>query len=371
MNALSHPLYRLLAVTLLAGSLLVLSGCGDAPATGDAQAEEKRVPVRVAKVSSGPALPAIRVPGVVWVKDASRLSFKVGGVIAGIDVEPGERVRKGQRLARIEQTEIGAATEQARQMAQKAQRDLERGEKLYADQVITLEQVQDLRTQAAMADAGLKSARFNQQYALIEAPFDGVVLRKLAQERELVTAGQPILALSREGEGWVVKASLSDREIVQTTIGDVARVELDAFPGQTFEAHLTEVASAADEKTGMFDIEAQLDPVPSNLKTGLVARLSWQPQAAQAAELAYVPFAAIVDGHGGQAYVYELVDGRAVRREVQVAFIDRERVALKSGIAPGTTVIAEGAQFVADGIAVKVRAPDETVQAPEPQLAAG
>lgn len=370
MNALVPVLRRLLALALLVTPVLLLPACGEAPADGATQVE-KQVPVRVARVSSGPSLPAIRAHGIVMVKDASRLSFKVGGVIASIEVEPGQRVRRGDRLARIEQTEIGAATEQSRQMAQKARRDLERGEKLYQDQVITLEQVQDLRTQAAMADAGLKSAQFNQRYALIEAPFDGVVLRKLAQERELVTAGQPILALSREGEGYVVKAALSDREIVQSAIGDVAQVELDAFPGQAFSARLTEVASAADEKTGMFDIEAQLDVSPANLKSGLVARLKWQPQSLDGTELAYVPFAAIVEGNGGEAFVYELVEGRAVKRAVQIAFIDRERVALRAGIAPGATVIAEGAQFVADGSAVKVKADDETVATDRLAQAAG
>ena len=85
----------------------------------------------------------------VVTKHEMRLSFKMGGLVRRIHVQQGEAVKKGQRLAEIELTEVDAQVEQARQMAEKAQRDLKRGENLYADQVISLEQLQDLRTQAA------------------------------------------------------------------------------------------------------------------------------------------------------------------------------------------------------------------------------
>ena len=106
-----------------------------------------------------------------------RLSFKLGGVVRRIAVQEGDEVKQGQRLAEIELAEVGAQVEQARQLADKAQRDLERGERLHADQVISLEQLQDLRTQASVARAGLKSAQFNLGFSTIVAPRDGVVLR--------------------------------------------------------------------------------------------------------------------------------------------------------------------------------------------------
>ena len=116
-------------------------------------------PVRVAAAIDGPAAPSIRTNGLLANKDEIRLSFKVGGVIKQLAVSEGEHVRKGQKLAEIEQTEINAQVEQARQAHEKAQRDVERGERLYADKVISLEQLQDLRTQTAVAEAALNSAR--------------------------------------------------------------------------------------------------------------------------------------------------------------------------------------------------------------------
>ena len=121
-------------------------------------------------------------------------------MIRSIACREGQRVRKGQRLAEIEQTEINAQVEQARQAYEKAQRDVERGERLYGDKVISLEQLQDLRTQTAVAEAGLNSAEFNWNYAAIVAPRDGTVLRRLAEERELVAAGSPVIVLGAQDQ---------------------------------------------------------------------------------------------------------------------------------------------------------------------------
>src|SRR5262245_14216407 len=171
-------------------------------------------PVRVAAATTGPATPAISTNGIVAIKGEMRLSFKVSGVIKSIRVREGQLVKKGERLADIELTEVNAQVEQAKQLAEKARRDVERGERLYNDQVISLEQLQDLRTGASVAEAQLQSAEFNRGYAVITAPGDGVILRKLAEERELTPAGQPVLILGTHDRGYVVRAALADREVV-------------------------------------------------------------------------------------------------------------------------------------------------------------
>lgn len=316
-------------------------------------------PVRVATVESGAAAPSIRTTGLLANKDEFRLSFKVGGVIRRIAVREGERVRQGQRLAEIEQTEINAQVEQARQAHEKAQRDVERGERLYADKVISLEQLEDLRTQRAVAEAGLNAAEFNWNYAAIVAPRDGTVLRRLAEERELVTAGIPVFVLGAQDQGFVVKAGIADREIVQVKIGDTAAVELDALPGEKLKGKVTEVASGADPASGMFGIEVAIEPTKLLLKSGLVARLSIVPASASSGSRAYVPIASIVEGEGQRASVYVVDDDRARRRSVEVAFIAGERVALVDGVEVGERVITDGALYLDDGELVVVQASEE------------
>ncbi|MBV6415907.1 MAG: Multidrug resistance protein MdtA [Steroidobacteraceae bacterium] len=341
MTRLPGPLPRLLAAAVIHAGLAACNGSPPA-------AEVEATPVRVAAAYTGPALPAIATNGVVAAKDEMRLSFKLGGIVRRIAVQEGERVRRGQRLAEIELTEVDAQVEQAAQLAAKAQRDLERGERLYADQVISLEQLQDLRTQATVAAAQAAGARFNRSHSMIVAPDDGVVLRRLVEEREFVPAGQTVLVVSGADRGFVVRAALADREIVQVKLGDPAGIRMDAFPGRVLRGTVSEVSRAADGGSGLFPVEVRIEDDGVRFASGLVAKLSIVPAAARTASLTWVPIAAIVEGDGDRASVFVVRDGRALRREVEVAFIAIDGVALAGGLEAGETVVTDGALYLAD-----------------------
>ena len=339
-------------------AVLLLGAC----ARETAEIAPRPTPVRVQPAVAGPASPAIETNGIVATRDELRLSFLVGGVIARIDVEAGQTVRAGQQLATLELTDIDAQVAQARQLAEQAQRELERGERLHADQVISLEQLEQLRTQAALHRAQLESARFNRRHAVIVAPRDGVVLRRLAEDGETVAAGQPVLVLGARDRGYIVRAALADRELVQLSIGDPAEIRLDAWPGTVFSGRAVELARAADERSGLFPIEVQIDDPPPGIASGLVAKLSISPTVARERQLTHVPIDAVVEGEGRTASVFVAHDGHAQRRSVQIAFFSGDSVALAGGLEPGEPVVTAGALYLEDG------APIEIVD--DPQIAA-
>ena len=346
MNRIARPLLLSTALSLMLG----LSACSDKPSAVATEA----IAVEVAAATSGPALPPLTTTGLIWARDEMKLSFKLGGVVADVNVHNGDSVRKGQVLARLESTEVDAMQQQAQLAHDKALRDLQRGERLQADEVISLEQLQNLRTQENLAAAQLRAASFNHGYATIVAPRDGRVLRRLAEPHELIAAGQPVVVLGTQDGGYVVRMGLSDRELVQVHLADQVDVQLDAFAGQTLTAHINRIGAAADERSGLFEVEAQLAPDEQRPVTGMVAHVTIKPGASAAAPLTYVPIAAVLEGSRGKATVYVLRDGKAAQRQVEVAFITAAGVALRSGISSGEQVITTGAAYVRDGAAVKL-----------------
>ena len=308
--------------------------------------------MRAALATLGPASPLIEANGLVGAAEEMRLSFKTGGIIRRIPVQEGSRVRRGDLLAELELTEVNAQVEQARQAAEKAERDLDRGERLHADQVISLEALQNLRTQAAVARAARDAARFNLGYSSIRAPSDGVVLRTLFEERELVPPGQPVVILGSSARGHVVRLSLADRDIVQLRLGDPARVTLDAYPGRELKGVVSEVSSAADPRTGLFPAELRLDPAADlMLASGLVAKVRIEPATAR---LTHVPIAAVVEGDRDRANVYVVEGAVARKREIVVSFIEGEQVALTRGLKSGERVVTEGALYLQDGERIRI-----------------
>jgi membrane fusion protein, multidrug efflux system len=355
MNFPTSGSWHALPHAALAGLLLVVAGCGPAVP----ESAPPPTPVRVVEAEQAPLRAGIRAIGQVAPAEEVRLSFKVGGVLASMAVAQGEQVRAGQRLASLAQDEVAAAVSQARALLDKAERDLERGEALFAEEVATREQVQDLATARDVARAGLRSAEFTARFAQVVAPADGIVLRRLAEPGELVAAGQPVLVVGNTASGWIVRATLTDRDIVRLDTGDVAEVTLDAFPGRRFSATVTELASAADPRTGTYEVKLAIDTQGLRFVQGLVARIEL-PGAAGAA-VTVVPVAALLEADGGRAIAFvvarheetdvarrvELTIGRAVGAQVEVL----------DGIVSGDRVVTDGAAYLRDGAAVRVLGP--------------
>lgn len=342
---------------LIAVSLALLAACSSDPGHDDAVATPPRA-VRVAPVMRGPGEPPVRATGLASSRDEAKLAFKVGGVIAAIEVREGDTVRAGQRLARIEAAEIDAAVTQAREALAKASRDLARGRKLFAEDVVTREQLDDLGTAEAVARAQFDSARFNRRYAEITAPADGRVLSRLAEPRELVQAGAPVLVVSASGSGTVLDVGLADRDALRVAVGDRAEVRFDALPGRDFPARVQEIARASDPRTGTWRCQLAVDTANAELPafSGLIGRARIVPARSLASSRSYLPIAALVEGDQAKArlYLFDAATGTVKGVEQRVAFISGREVALDEALPDGSQVVTEGAAYLRDGEAVQV-----------------
>ncbi len=344
----------------LAIALLLLSACSRGPAPAHTPSQDAE-PVRTAPAESVEIPGSVRSVGVLEPRDEMRLSFKVGGVVDTVAVDVGDRVGRGQLLATLKRAEVDAAVNQATEAAEKARRDLDRAQRLKADEVATEEQVQDLATAYSVARSNLDAARFNARYARIEAPEDAVVQQRLVEANEVVQPGQPVLVLGGASGGWVVRAALADRDAVRVDVGDAARVSFDAFPGREFAGRVTRVGSSADPVTGTFDVEIEVAADGARFARGLVARISLAigDGGGAANRQTVVPVTALVEAQGSTAtvYVFDVAASVARRREITVGPIVGDRVVIMKGLAPGEQVITDGAAWLTDGKPVRLAGP--------------
>lgn len=344
---------RLPAVLLSLLLLFLLPACGKEEAGAAPQGPSVRV-AAVVPLGTGPA---IEVAGRVEGKEEVRLAFKVGGIVQSIAVEAGDAVRAGQILASLDPVEFRAHVDQARAEADKASRDLARAEQLNSKGVVSIQAMQDARSQHSVAQAALESARFNLEHAVIVAPADGVVLAKLAEARETVAAGIPVLSFSRADSGWVLRAGLADRLAVQVQAGDPVVVTLDALPATPLQGRVARLGAASDPLTGTVEAEITLDPGAQSLVSGWIGRAQIQAShPAASANTLMIPANAVLEASGRSAHVYVWESqGSTVRRTpVTVGAIIGERVEVLEGLQAGQQVVSEGAAWLRDGATVVV-----------------
>ncbi|MFY7788404.1 MAG: efflux RND transporter periplasmic adaptor subunit, partial [Thermoflexibacteraceae bacterium] len=257
-------------------------------------------------------------------------------------------------LASLNLTEINLQVAQAEEALHKAQRDYDRVQKLLKDSVATLEQAQNASTGLNIARQTLEIAKYNQAYASIVATTDGVVVRKLVNEGEIVGAGMPLFFVNATGNAdWVLKVGVSDKDWAATDIGNAAKVFLDAYPDITFEGRVKTLSQGADPTTGSYQVEIAIQPQNQRLATGLFGKAIIYTQRQRNYQV--IPVASLVEGNGKNAFVFVPKGENTQKLPVQIQDIRQDKVLINSGLEGVTQIICEGAGFLSENSKIVVR----------------
>jgi RND family efflux transporter MFP subunit len=334
--------------------LLTLAACG----AGNAAQPQAPPLVRTLVVGQADSAP-LRYTGVVRARIESDLGFRVDGKIVQRLVDPGQSVRRGQALMRLDVTDLGLAASAAvdRLRGAQAEATRARAEEARLRRLVEAGAVSRSAYDVALAaaqstEANLSAARSssaqaaNQQgYATLFADADGVVTDVLAQPGQVVSAGAPIVRLARAGER---EAAVAVPETQVATLPRVGRAIL--YGSDTpLTARLREVAGAADPSTRTYD--ARFTLAAPNLPLGATVTVEL---ARATASLLAVPLSSLHDGGAGPG-VWVVKAGRVTFRPVQVAALGEESASIAGGaLAPGDRVVALGAQLLREGVPVRV-----------------
>lgn len=341
-------------VYIAALSLPILAACSKAD-SGAPEVRATPVPVTVAAIGESNEATTITATGAFVSRDEIPLGFKIGGVVARVLVDEGASVQRGQILAALDLREIDAAVSKAQVAVDKAQRDHARIQRLAADSVATLAQLQDATSALEAARADLATARVNRDYAVITAPEAGTILQRTVTPGTTVAPGSPLFTLGGSRRGRVLRAGLPDRDALRVNVNDKATVTFDALPGKTFDGSVVLVGRSADPRTGTYSVEVSLTGADA-LPSGLVGHLRITTRGNAVAMT--VPVDALLEADRDSATVFTTEkDAKgllvATPRRVRIAQLQGDR-ALVEGLDRGTPVVAKGAPYVTAGAPLRI-----------------
>jgi len=322
--------------------LLVITGCK--------QAEQKStmnintINIMVQPVAYISYKDPVRTIGLLSTTTQMKLSFKTGGIIKQLNVREGESVNKDDILAVLDLSEIRAQVNQASIGYEKAKRDLTRAKNLYQDSVATLEQYQNARSAYELAKARNQIADFNLLHSQIKAPSDGMIQLVLVEANEMIAPGYPAILFASTENDWVVRAALTDKDIVKLSIGDSGQVTMDAFPGTLFNAEVSELGTVADPVTGTYLVELRIRQSLSQFRTGFFSRVQIYPT--EISRSLVVPVEALLDASDNRATVFIYEQDKAIKKRIVTGSILQDQVVILEGLEEGDLVITEGAKFV-------------------------
>jgi len=236
---------------------------------------------------------------------------------------------------------------------EKSVRDFGRVENLYKDSVATLEQYQNAKTGMEVAARQFDAAKFNRSYAEIRAVNNGYVLRKMANEGQVISPGSSVLQTNGASQNsWKLRVGVSDREWAIISVGDLATVTTDALPDVPLAAKVTRKGEGTDG-TGSFSVELTIEKTKAALASGLFGKAIIQVSQAQTRWS--IPYEALLDGNAQSGYVFTTNDSEIARKTpVVVSGINRDQVLISAGLEDAKFLIVSGSAYLRDSSAIAI-----------------
>jgi len=346
--------------------MMMAAGCNHQ----DQQAQQVARPVKVFRVASDTSGKTIPFAGEVRPRLETTLSFRVPGKIIDRPVEVGDRVRKGQHLARLDASDYRLATQalEAQLKSAQAERDfagddLNRYRELLKQRVISPPEFDRRQTaystareRVAALAAQLEQAANQLAYTDLIADQDGAVTALEVETGQVVSAGQAVVKLARLDEKEI-RFDVPEQGVGEIKLHQPVDVSLWSSGDRRFRADIREIAAIADPSSRTYRVKATLREGLDQALLGMTATV-WIPS--NAVHKIAVPLSAVFTPQDkpGQAQVW-LVDeqtGSVSAMPIQTGeALDGERIAV-TGVTAGQLLVSAGVQRLVEGQSVRFAA---------------
>lgn len=367
MHESRHPIHAPYPLFLAALCLLFLcaAGCG----SPDAQEQKKSppVPVSITKAVRGDIATSSTVTGTISPVRESFFGPKVSGRIEHFFVDEGSFVEQGGPLVRLEQTrfalalnEAKAALGESRANLRNLQQKLQRQEKLFQTGITDRQLLEDIRTQAELAEARVRMAESQQQRAeedlkdsVLYAPFSGFVVERRMNIGETYAISAERGYIFHMVDTGSVEVELHVFETRKRFVknGEKVTVTVDAIPDRSFEGVITVVNPLVDAPSRKFLVKIQVHNPSGLLESGMFARVTLPEEKSSRALL--VPAAAVIE-RDGSPVVFVVEKDVAAERRIKTGLITHAAVEVLAGLQEGDSIITDGLYAVKTGTPVSI-----------------
>lgn len=340
---------------LLAAALVCTVACG---AQGDAADREKdgesdavdAVPVEVATLGRGPIEQVLRFSTHLEAERAVEVRSEAARKVVALLVEEGHRVGRGQPLLRLEDDQQATAVERARSRVEQTRREHDRRAKLFAERMISEQEMATARYELDQAELALADAERELGYTVVRAPIAGTVTTRRVRVGDTVSPNQHLFDLV-DFDSLVALVYVPEKELGRVAPGQPARLAPPAAPELRFSGAIDRVAPVVDPKSGTVKVTVAV-PFAAGLRPGMF--LEVELVTAVRSDALLVPKRALVPD-GTRFAVWRLAGEETVERIwVDPQLEDREQVTVAEGLAPGDRVVIAGQAGLKPGAKVEL-----------------
>jgi RND family efflux transporter MFP subunit len=330
----------------------------------------------------------LNASGYVTERRQATVSSKVTGKVVEILVEEGMKVKEGQVLARLDDTNVRTSLRVAEAQFESAKKALDETRALLKQAELTWHRTIEL-AKANIApqadldhtewDAKSLQARLDRQEVdvtvaqrqvefwqqqmedmVIRAPFDGIVTSKDAQPGEMVSPVSAGGGFTRTGICTIVdmnsleiEIDVNESYINRVEPGQPVEATLDAYPDWKTPCKVIAIIPTADRQKSTVKVRGGFDKLDPRILPEMAVKVAFRDTGAAAAGRSVVVPKSVVQNQNGHDVIFVVANHRAERRAVTVGSEQKDDVVLLGGVSEGERVIVDAPPGLVDGVAVK------------------
>ena len=339
----------------------------------EAAKEEILKPVKFIVLGSNPSDQTRTFTGTAKAGNEIELSFRDTGIIERVNVKKGQRIKKGDLIASLDNLEANLNYERAvievnstESGMNTSKAELERVKTLYEKGSAPLKDYQSAKnnyqnalSQFEAAKRNLEIQRSRISYGIIYSPSDGIIAKTSGKENERVPAGH-VFAILNAGDKKKVGMELPENIINQVTIGLKVDIEFSTLPDVSFAGNVIEVSPITSSNAATYPVDIEINNPSEQIRPGMSANVTFNFSSSneQQENTIIVPIKAVgEDSKGNFVFLIETEDnlsGVAIKTKVEIGDITATGFEIKSGLQLGQIIATAGLQTLLDGQKVKL-----------------
>ncbi|MCW8803481.1 MAG: efflux RND transporter periplasmic adaptor subunit [Ignavibacteriaceae bacterium] len=331
----------------------------------------------VIKQTPGRSSAVLTASGYVVAQREASVSSKGTGVLVYLGVVEGDKVKKGQIIARLDDRDIVAQLDEAKSSLQlyKAQlkeveNNYNREKELFSRGLSSQQSLDQAETaynsllaNIDIAQARIRAAEVALENMIIRAPFDGTVLTKNAEVGEIVapfgasTTSRAAVVTIADMNSLMVETDVSESNIQKIKQDLDCEIVLDANPGKSYQGYVFKIVPTADRSKATILVKVGFKSYDNRVLPEMSAKVSFLSEKSKEEEeqipVLTAPLSAVED-LDGKKITYVVEDDKAVQKEITTGRLFGNYVEIISGLDEGEKIINDLNEKIKDGIQVKV-----------------
>jgi len=346
-------------------SIVFLSAC-DKPIKIESKPQLR--PVRTLVVQTVDVNQALEFTAVVDAVNRADLSFKISGELTDFLVKQGDKVKKGDVIAKLDDTDLLIYLAEAQAHYDKAMADLSRAKNLVKTNYISASEFDQIRTSAQSAKAQLDGANNNLNYSTLTASFDGIIAKVYSKNHQEINAKEPIVRLHDLSQIQLIvniPESIMIHLQKNAAQGQV-NASFNSIKNHKFPLLFSEVSTLADEHNKTYEVIFTMDALEGyvilpGMTASVSAKVALPNHDEQVQPSFYLPSHTVLkDSQGNYVFVVNKDDvgiGKVTRKSVVIGNITSQGIEIfagsNSGLKTGDHVVSAGMSKITSGTLVK------------------